>query len=564
MKIFRFAAVLAIAVCLIVFGFLFGCADAEPGDAVFTVYAPEVDVVYDGREHAISVLNTIDGDIVYYAEGESDDFDVLSPAYVFPGEYVVRFKVIRPVANGFAQYNGSTKVTIRRSILVGISAEPVVAIYDGEPHNISVVGTVATDVVSYSLDGENFAQSFGVTEVGEYKIYYRVTGLYGDYASSCALVILPDIRGRYLNSQFGVIEVLDDSAIVGDEEFALVYGIDGKGIIGDKAFGVIGGVLTFDGNDYAHIAATDCAYRLICGDYELYFAAGKQLTVDICFEDGGAVLSLNGEDIYELDNVNYCDTTGSHKDDSLVVKADGTITRVELNFSLLPSQSVAACVQTIIYDGYSHELNIEYDGKVLYETDGVYVAKQPSFTEVGKYTVGVLYLRDGYLPFEGEATLYILSDISGAYYNSDKVAVITSSGAAINGVPCELATDEADWVLDGKRVEVTADGITVDGVAYKKRVDEKLLLIITNSSSNVIVHSEVDLTCSAKSVGAEILFEVCGHEESKLYEYRQSSESISATVNGGNKFTATQENGFAFVLGMTDINTRPVIIIEIE
>ena len=247
------------------------CADSKPSEQTISgVYASDVSVVYDGRPHSITVMNTLATDTVLYST-DGINYSSVRPTFVLPDEYTVYFNVNR---SGYKELASSAIVTISPCILTDISAQDVSVGYDGLPHSVAIDGLLPNDTVTYSTDGLTFSpEQPSFISVGEYTIYYRVERNYGYYNSSCTLTIFPTIYGKYFNSNYGVVALFPHTATVDADGYS--------GLIGDEPFSITDNVLTYNNSEFTKLSDSDCVYKLIVAENIVYFYADSSGKLDI-------------------------------------------------------------------------------------------------------------------------------------------------------------------------------------------------------------------------------------------------------------------------------------------
>lgn len=118
------------------------------------VYFSDVEVVYDGLEHALEVANLPSGATVKYDTQTS---------YVNVGEYTVNALVS---LEGYKDLSLSATLTIKKASVSGISFASKSVDWDGEKHSIEIVGDLPSEVsVEYIGNGQS--------EVGKHEVIAR-------------------------------------------------------------------------------------------------------------------------------------------------------------------------------------------------------------------------------------------------------------------------------------------------------------------------------------------------------------------------------------------------------
>lgn len=493
-KRFSIFSIFIVSVLFVVCGFILGCGsgDNDEQPKITGIYAPDVNVRYDGALHYASVYNTVDGDIVEYSASENGPWSAQNIGYEMPGTYTVYYAITRA---GCDRWESSVKITITRGILSGISASDAVYIYDGRPHGIEVSGLFDGAVVMYSADGVSFFAELAFTAVGEYTVYYRVSDAYADFFDSCTLTVLPDISATYINKDKGIITLEGDRAFIDGVTHKVSYGIDGDGLIGESEFSVDGDALEIFGARYAKLGADEYVYAIAVGDGVRYAAAGEKAEMSIRFVDGSAHIYVNGVAISVTENANYCENVscGEREEDydgdgvNIALSAVGRVTRVAVSLSFRERLRIVVPPIFVIYDGKAHKTTLEFDGQVLYKTDGGYTSDAPSYTEAGEYSVEAVLLTDKYLPERVVLKMTIAPDICGIYYSATEVFEINGWDIKVNGIAEKLDFSDGYWMLDGAPVAPTVRGVVHNGTEYEKTgASEGLVLISFNGRSTVI------------------------------------------------------------------------------
>lgn len=547
-----------------------GCATDDATQAmpaVTGIVAHDVVADYDGTAHYITVQNTLDGDTVYYSASAYGGWRESPMGYTMPGEYTVYYKVTRA---GHIDFVSHACIRIRRTVLQNISAPDVTVIYDGTPQGIIVEGLEQGDVVEYSADGETFAEKCAVTEPGEYTVYYRVRRSYGDYADSCTLTVLPDISGRYVNAELGVITVTHTTAVVDGKEYALKYDVTACGTIGGKDFCVKDGVLGFDGAYYGKVDRARI-YVLECNDMRFYVSGGERMELCVTFDGDGAEIAADGEKVVEISGVNYCENVSGEftrgydsSDIRATVKAEGSVTDVFVELSARPTWSAESINEYAVYDGSAHVFGADRAGEVLYRSGDGYTAELPRFTEVGIYTVEAVYLRDGYLPCKGIATFAVAADIRGVYFNGTGTVVIREHNAEINGVSYPCVFDNG-WKINDLSAVRDGGALTVGDASYLAKRDAALLSVRVGETFSVAEHAERNITLKLEPVAAGVELSLSGASGNAVIENKLLGVgAVSLDVNGRRVLDSTViESTYTYEIGTSELNVEPFARIEV-
>ena len=527
------------------FAVLSACADnTAAAPTISNVYAADVTVDYDGRQHTIVVVNTLPTDTVTYWTDRTSH-TAIAPSFIEVGEYVVYFKVER---SGCEAFYSSATVTILPIVLNGISAQSISVVYDGQPHTITISGALSTDFIGYSLDGITFSeQPPALTEPGEYQVFYRVERSYGYYASSCVVTIYPDVFGRYFNPSYGVV-VLSEDNVVFD-------GFDGAGYLDNKRFSVTDNVLSYADLSFTRLSESDCVYRLIAADAELYFVAQASGAINITFSDGGAVITLDGDTLLSVPGRNYCESGEIIDYTDLCFKQDfaqsSDITDVNVTLTARGKNPMTFADVYVIYDGNPHGFDIA--------EPVVFLGDETEFTDVGRHTVTAVFLSDGYLPCVMDISLIILPDLSGVYISSDHVIKISGGYMSFDGEEQrELSVENDGWAYGGLSLCATADGISYAEESYARTEDIVLIVRAEGRMYLATVGSNID-QIKATYDGSEILFTVDGEN---LLNITLHGSNVSVIIDNKPLFTLNAKNS-SFTIGKADLYCD-IITIELR
>lgn len=537
----------SIVVICAVFCFLtfFACSD-DPSSlpTLSGVFAPDVSVEYDGRPHSITVSNALPTDSIIYST-DNISFSSSCPSFTDVGTYTVYFKVLR---SGYAEFSSSASVSISPTILSDISAVNLSFIYNGLSHSPVIDGTLPSDAVTYSTDGVSFSSDVpSFIDVGVYTVYYRVDRAYGEYRSSCVITVLPNIYGRYFNSDHGVIVISED----------LSFSISGSGYIDGIPFSVTDGVLTYNSIAYSILSEDDCVYRLTVSDNSVYIVSSASGSLSISFNDNVALITLNDDLLLSVPNFNYCESgIISDYNDLCFTQAFSSsslgITDISVVLSVREVNPVTVDTLYFTYDGLPHGFDFDDDVK--------YLSDEHSFTDVGSYTVSVVFTSSLYLPKRLECTIVILPFIDGVFISSDHVIQISSESFYLDGKLCgKLSVVENNWAWDDLPITVTDGGIEYDGASF------------ASVSSPVLAVYIDDLYCSCLLVSSDILhihisydgyaLNFTDEDNNLLLGIPLSCDSFSATIDGYP--LSRLENSASFTLGYSDISS-PVAVVSVS
>lgn len=535
-----------------------GKTDGEEKDRDLTsVFAANIEIDFDGCPHSIKVQNTLDGDEIYYSISENGDWYTVNPTFTNVGEYTVYYKVVR---YGYADFISFATVTINKHILSDIIANDITYIYDGNAHGIIIKGTEINDIIRYSIDGEEFSHECKQTEVGVYIVYYRVERENGEFRSSVRLTILPNLQGKYLNRDGGIIVLTAHTAIINNEELRFDYDVNGDGTIGAESVGVDNGVLHFRGNEYEKVNEGEHIYMLNINDNTVYVKGEESIEVEITFEQETAILKLNSDVIMQMDGVNYCENAENREyttsNVTMAFQANSTdaVTECEIILSHRRESEVENIKQFVIYDGEKHTFSFESDISVLYKLDEEYTLESPKYVEVGTYTINIVYIADGYLPIEITATLIIAPCIDGFYYNDNYLIEIDGETVSINGTQGMLEYKDSYWYINGKKVIETETGIKIgdEDAVYKKWTDEKIMALVVDGNYYVITKEVVEIMILYNEETGEVIATDSGAE---LINCIVGKNGITITV-GSKKMDIIRQDGsmYLYLVGISDID----------
>ena len=342
---------------------------------------------YDGAAHAITVNVATAGCSVRYAYPVGSAYGTNNPTFTVPGTYTVGYLITAP---SYPDVEGSATVTITEGT-IDYSVDGFVVEYDGRPHFIQL--DVATEGISvrYAVDdGAYSAVNPGITDVGQYVVYYI-------------------LEKQYYASEEGSVTVEITKIDISDEIRA---GLPAS--------------FTYSG-DPVHF---DLPYDKI-KEWSVIYWNGDGGTWDAPSAPGSYIVEISGEGEMYCANVRH------------------SFSIVET----LPQIEYTAGGYNDMYDGAAHsiDLSVTTPGvSVSYATskDGAYSATLPSFTEPGAYTVWFKLEKVGYETVTGSATVtiaelgkieYTVSDYSGYY---DGAAHSIAVSVATEGVAVSYASSE--------------------------------------------------------------------------------------------------------------------------
>ena len=360
------------------------------------VTAQATTVPYTGRAVSIDVKNIT----VELAEGDTYEPSNLSISY-YLDSYGTLLMTKTPTNKGeyffkatygeTDNYNSAESNVAKLTIALGkltVTANGYTGVYDSQPHSITVkADTGAT--ITYSTNGTEYSKNNPTyTDVGEYTVYYKVVkDNYETVTGSKTVKITPaKLTGVTAQGYTGPYDSQPHSiTVTADEGATITYST------------------TSDGN-YSEENPT---YTDV-GEYTVY---------------------------YQVEKANYETVTGSE-----TVK----ITPAELT-------DVTASGYTGAYDGQSHSITVTADegATITYSTtsDENYSEENPTYTDVGEYTVYYKVEKDNYNPVTGTLTVEITPATLTATYVDETVyvgrtpALTVSVTGFVNGESAETAAD---------------------------------------------------------------------------------------------------------------------------
>lgn len=524
---------------------LFACSD-DPSSALPSlsdIFAPDVSVEYDGRPHSVSVINTLPTDTVTYST-DNISFYPYSPSFTDVGNYTVYFKVVR---YGYAEFSSSASISISPTILSDISSSDLSFVYDGLSHSPVIDGVLPTDNISYSTDGVSFSSSVpSFVDVGVYTVYYRIDRSYGEYKSSCSITILPNIYGRYFNPDHGVIVVSSD----------ISFSVSGSGYIDGIPFSVVDEVLTYDSITYSLLSDSDHIYRLNVLDNSVYFIASASDYLSISFKDDVALIMLDDSLLLSVPDFNYCESgvIADYTDLSFTQAFSSSslgITDISVELSSRSVNPITVDCVYYTYDGLPHGFD--------FNDDVIFLSDEHSFTDVGSYTVSVVFTSSLYLPKLLECSLIILPCIDGVYLSSDHVIQISDKDISIDGLLCgKLSILEDTWVWNDLPITVTDGGIVYNGISYSCVGSPVIAVYVDDIYCSYILISSDILHIHISCDGDVLTF--TDEDNTLLLSVPFFCDSFSISLNGNP--LSPLEYSSSFMLGYSDFSA-PVVVVSV-
>ncbi|MDE6294117.1 MAG: hypothetical protein K2L88_05810 [Clostridiales bacterium] len=522
------------------FWVVIACSDnASSLPTLSGVYATDVSVEYDGRPHSISVVNTLPTDNVTYS-ADSVTFSSSLPSFTDVGTYTVYFKVLR---SGYAEFLSSASVSISSIVLSDISSSDISFVYDGLAHSPVISGILSSDSVTYSTDGISFSSAVpAFTSVGEYTVYYCVERPYGEYRSSCTLTILPNIYGRYFHPDYGVIVISEETS----------FSVSGTGFIDNVPFSVADNVLTYNSIEYSILSDDEFIYRL---NNSIYFLAPASGVLSILFENNIALIKLEDEVLLSLPNFNYCESGVVSDYTNLsftqAFSASTLVTNISVELSLRSVNPITVDTLYFTYDGLPHGFD--------FSSDVIFLDDEYTFTEVGSYTVPVVFTSSTYLPKILDCTLVILPDVSGIFLSPEHVIQISGESFYFDGKLCgKLSVKNACWAWNDIPIVVTDNRLQYDGEVYSLVSSPVLAIYINDEYSSCLLVSSDTLQIHISFDGSVLTF--TDNTGELLLSITLSCDTLFISIDGV-PLTPLQ-NSATFVLGYSDLSS-PVVIVHV-
>lgn len=536
----RSIVVICAVFCFAVF---FACShDTSALPTLSDIYAADVSVEYDGRYHSVFVVNTLPTDTVVYST-DNVSYSSYSPSFIDVGSYTVYFKVFR---DGYAEFSSSASVSISATVLSDIYASDVSFVYDGLAHSIVISGALPSDIISYSTDGTSFSSDVpSFIDAGVYTVYYRVSRPYGEYRSSCTLTIFPNIYGRYFNSDHGVIVISENVS----------FTVSGSGYIDGIPFAVTDEILYYNSIEYSLLSDEDYIYRLTVSDKSLYFRSASSGSLSVSCKDNVAEIKLGDDLLLSVPDFNFCESGVIADYNTLCFTqafyASSDITHISIELSVRSVNPITVDTLYFTYDGLPHTLD--------FSEDVVFLDDEHSFTDVGSYTVSVIFASTAYLPKQLDCTIVILPDVDGVFLSSQHVIRISDKCFFFDGMLCgELSILDCSWAFNDLPITVSDGGIeyaddyyaSVDYPVLAVYVDDVYCSCLLISSDMLQLHIDYD--------GSVLTFS--DDKNNLLLTIPLSCVTLSLSLDG---IPLTPLNdALSFTLGRSDLSS-PILIVRV-
>ena len=206
-----------------------GIATVEITEKDMTVEASGVEKIYDGDSAKISVSVTEPtGATVEYKGPEDSSYSSVNPEFTLPGEYEVAYRV---TDDNYNTYTGKAVVKITAATMTGITVDSYSAVYDGQPHSISVNGTdnyLGAEVTfSTKQNGTYTSEPITFTDVTDTTVYFKVDCEgYSTIKGTGKITINP--------VSITVTPTVGQSKTYGDDDPVFTYSFDTTKLVGDE------------------------------------------------------------------------------------------------------------------------------------------------------------------------------------------------------------------------------------------------------------------------------------------------------------------------------------------
>lgn len=442
---------------------------------IFTITISGYEGSFDGEEHGITLGGTEVGDIISYSD-DGSVYDLSeSPKYAAVGTYEVYAKVERA---GYEDWVGHAFINITAANINDVTIKGYSGTYDGSSHGITVTSR-GGDSISYSTDASTYTSTNPeFTNAGEYVVYVKVEREgYNDFTGSGTV----NITKKTTTLTFEVDDRDYDGTTTAD-----IAGYTFSGLVDGETASVTGYVGAFENKNAGEDKEVTVSGYTISGinldNYDIEIAsayatiAQRALTVTFTvsnktYNASNNATVTNTSIVGKLDGdvVNTSNVTATFADANVGNDKEVTITynlsgSDAINYSYESPVSTQANITpaTITgiravdgggdYTGSPYQISVSgtrTGDTILYSTDGeTYSATNPSFTEVGTYTVYVKVSRANYNDWTGQAdvvinavveTVWVMGIIPLVYATNDpdvpSAYATNANGLAVSGDP---------------------------------------------------------------------------------------------------------------------------------
>ncbi len=491
----------------------------------------------DGEAHSITLIDPeLATDAVVYVYGGAQHTE--APSFTEIGIYPVMVVVSR---EGCSDWIGCTTVTIMpKKSITDVTLEGWEGYYDGQCHTVTLTGTLETDKVFYTYNGQTYQTAPKFTKAGIYTVSATVSrDGYNDWTGSATVTIKPQqcITNVTLEGWIGVYDGKPHTVTLTDPDAAtdtIVYSYGGNTYNTPPEFSEIG---TYP----VSVTVSRPGYIDWTGTAPVIIAARPDITG----------VSLEGWEGNYDGKTHTVTLTGALATDKVVYTYNGQTYNAAPKFTKVGTYNVSATVSrdgyndwtgsatvTIkakdiknvtltgwdgIYDGKTHTVTLNgalSSDTVVYTFNGVQYNKAPTFTEVGTYTVSATVTREGYNDWTGSAKVTIKPVAAGL--------VVTTNRDIVDAYDGLLSLREAISYIE-------SGSATGSRITFSKNV-------FTGGDANVITLTRGELTIGrsmtidASSLTEGVVIDADGKSR-VFYVYGGNETSpvelIGLTITGG-------------------------------
>ncbi len=547
---------------------------------LFTILPAEFDVgeveaygysgTYDGSEHSIHVALSGAAEnaaVTYSTTGEEGTYTDENPSYTDAGTYTVYYKVSK---DNYEDATGSAAVNIAKAVydMSGVTFSDKTYTYDGKEHAIKIEiedgGTLPGNVkVSYTNNTGTAVGTYDATAhfTGDEKNHEPIAdmtatltivdagfddmtitaagynGIYDGQAHSVTVTISGDTEGTEVtySTREGGLYTNDAPSFTDVGAYTVYYKVS-------KAnYKDVTGSLT------VNIAASEILETQFSVDTEPEAYTGSEITKEIVSEE-----LAEGTDY----TVSYADNTNAGEA-VITIKGIGNYTG-ELTYAFTIEEasftegSVTSTGYNGTYDGNAYSITVELSGDaesatVTYSTEanGEYTEDNPSFTDVGTYTVYYKVSRESYFDVTGSETVVI----NGIDIAKESTVSLTSTNMTYNGsrqtagivvtaADDTVLTEGVDYVLEGQKAKAAGTHkATVTGIGhYTGTVTVKYKIAKAPQELTAVVKKDGSLEYSVKASKLKEdsrTFKIKVTKKGKMrVRYTTNSNKIKVNKNG--------------------------------
>ena len=361
---------------------------------LLSVVAMPVNVIYDGKEHSITVTSS--GATIRYSK-DGTTYSTTNPTYTNVGTYTVYYEVSK---TGYTTVKDSTKLTITKANVTVISPTAKTLTYNGSAQNLIYAGSSTTGTIQYSLDGKTYSTNIPTgINAGTYTVYYRVVG---DLNHT-------DVTAGNISV---TIKKANNTLTLSANSGTYTYPTSGKFTITKN---VSGGTISINAGTDTGVATAKLS--------------GTEVTITPGTKEGTTTFTITSAETtnYNKGSVTYIATT---KHGVLSVTANG---------------------YNGVYDGKAHSITVTSSGATIkYSTDGTtYGTTNPTYTNVGTYTVYYEVSKTGYTTVKGNAKVVLTKAAGGVTAPTAKSLKYNGKAQALINAGSST-TGTIQYSLDGK------------------------------------------------------------------------------------------------------------------